>query len=159
MTESSKEEAKAARERHFFTLFAKAMSWPIDLPRIQSRPKTEPDILYDSADGKIAFELTANCSRSLAHKAAKTGVGIGETFLRNSDPSWAVVKKKLKKSYTTEHPIELLVYYDGRLVTPDSSVIETLIAHLDGSSVEIPFRRVWYFGKDKIGTLLWPPST
>jgi hypothetical protein len=164
---SSKNEAKAERERKQFKLFAQAMNWPTDKGLIQSRPpkpdsepdsSSEPDILYQSPTGKVAFELVENCSQSLAHNTAKMLNGNGKNYLRESDPSRAVVKDKLEKKYTSPHPIELLVYTDKMILTPDEVAIDTIHALLD-SFDGVPFRRVWYFGSDCGGKLLWDRST
>jgi hypothetical protein len=150
---------KADRERKIFALFAQKRGWPSDDRLIQSRPEPEPDILYEGPNEKIAFELVENCTQTIAYNTAKLQEGNGKDFQWVSDPSRAVMKSKLAKNYTSDHPIELLIYANGRIVTPDDVVIDTLCALLDGWSDKVPFRRVWYFGENSVGTLLWEQST
>ena len=59
------------------------------------------------------------------------------------------------KTYTTTHPIELLVYSDGRLINPDDVIIPTITPILE--SRDGPFRRAWFMG-EKTTCLLWEAS-
>ena len=72
-----------------------------------------------------------------------------------SDPSAKIVRNKLGKTYTATHPIELLVYSDGRLITPDDVIIPTITPILE--SRDGPCRRAWFMG-EKTTCLLWEAS-
>jgi hypothetical protein len=95
---------KAERERRVFQKFITTSKLSIVPESVESRPPPEPDILcLDAQEGHIAFELVEICDESLARKLSaidKEEFG----FLRSQDSSWAVLRKKLRKSYLTGHP-------------------------------------------------------
>ena len=155
---STKAERKAEGERTVFALFAQAMNWPSDERLIQSRQEPEPDILYDSANGKTAFELVENCSDVVAHNIRQLLDGKGKTVINVSDPTRDVIKKKIGKKYESHYPIELLCYTNGRIVTPNDVAI-CRIRTLLQSSRRVPFRRLWYFGKNNFVELVWERLT
>jgi hypothetical protein len=61
----------------------------------------------------------------------------------------------MTKTYKTNHPIELLVYSDGRLITPDDVIIPTITPIFE--SYNGPYRRAWFMGEDTI-CLIWEAS-
>jgi hypothetical protein len=105
----------------------------------KSRPPPEPDILCLHTDeGYIAFELVEICEEGLARKLSAIGKeGFG--FVRSGDPSWSVLRKELRKSYRTGHPVELLCYV-GRSLFPDSQVRATIQPMIDKYNGQ--FRRI-----------------
>ena len=60
----------------------------------------------------------------------------------------AILKRKLKKTYATDMPIELLCYSDGRLVDTDDMLRPRIEAIANGDTN--PFRRVWFHGEDDV---------
>jgi hypothetical protein len=151
---SSQGDEKAEGERIVFSLFAKAMDWLAVEELTQSRPEPEPDILYDGTFGKIAFELLENCAPDLAENQAFLRKGSGEAMLNTSDPTIDRIRSKFKKSYVTEFPVELLIYTNGRIATPNQMAIERFRSQLNFAHIN-PFRRVWYFGKQNEVFLIW----
>ena len=134
---------KAERERRVFQKFITTSKLSIVPESVESRPPPEPDILcLDAQEGHIAFELVEICDESLARKLSaidKEEFG----FLRSQDSSWAVLRKKLRKSYLTGHPVELLCYVDRSLST-DSQILATIQPMIDMYSGQ--FRRIWLLG-------------
>jgi hypothetical protein len=155
---SSKAELKAESERKLFVLFAHALVWPTGAELIQSRPEPEPDILYESPGGKIAFELVENCSNNLAHNNAHLLDGTGKIILNVSDPTIETIRRKISKRYASNYPIELLCYSSGRLATPNDLVTIRIRNEFE-TARQNPFRRVWYFGKRNEVNMVWQSST
>jgi hypothetical protein len=151
---STKGDKKAEGEREVFSLFAKTMDWLVDDDLIQTRPEPEPDILYDGAYGKIAFELVENCAPDLAENRAFLKNGNGETLINTSDPTINRIRSKLKKSYETEFPVELLIYTNGRVATPNNMAVERIKSEIEFAR-QCPFRRAWYFGKQNEIFMVW----
>jgi hypothetical protein len=155
---SSKASLKSISERHVFSQFAKAVNWPCDGARIESRSPPEPDILYHSPDEKIAFELVENAAQMLAHDTAKLVDRQIEELNWYSDPSKGTIKAKLKKKYVSDYPIELLCYAGTYVITPEvvaTNEIKTLLQSVRHNQ----FRRVWYFGANNDVTLVWERSS
>ena len=69
------------------------------------------------------------------------------------DPSERIVRKKLQKRYeTTASHIELLIYSDGQIITPDDAIIPTIQPLFD--SITHPFTHIWFMG-EKETLCLW----
>jgi hypothetical protein len=109
------EAEKAARERCIFQEFIYKSGLPISPQSIESRWPPEPDIRCCRRDeGQIAFELAEICDSAIARKT-RGRIRNEVEYIRGSDPSWRIVKDKLRKIYKTEHPIELL-YNAGSVI-------------------------------------------
>ena len=136
---------KAERERCAFQKFIRMSKLPIVPESVESRPHPEPDILcLDAKEGYIAFELVEICEEGLARKLS--AIGKEEFgFVRSRDPSWSVLRKKLRKSYRTGHPVELLCYV-GRSLSADSQVRATIQPMIDMYNGQ--FRRIWLLGDE-----------
>jgi hypothetical protein len=148
----SSETTKGLEEIETFRLFVSRSQLPIDPLNITKRNPPEPDILCTHAvEGFIAFELVNLCDPKIA-KTLAAGPKARTDAFSTSDPSSEIVRKKLKKTYVTDHPIELLIYSDDRLITPDDVIIPTITPILE--SRDGPYRRAWFMGE---GTtcLLW----
>jgi hypothetical protein len=145
----SSEQTKGAYEVEVFRRFIEAAKLPIAPSSVEKREPPEPDIrCLHSTDGPIAFELVELCDPNLA-KAIAT---LSTEYIRTSDPSARIVSKKLRLSYDTNLPIELLCYTDGRIITPDDVIIPTITPYL-GSWSHV-FRRAWLLGhKGKVHEL------
>jgi hypothetical protein len=102
----------------------------------------------------VAFELVNLCDPELA-KVVAAGPNARTGAFSTSDPSARIVKNKLGKTYDSQHPIELLIYADGPIITPDDVIIPTIRPILE--SADSTFRRVWFMG-EKCTCLLWPAS-
>lgn len=136
---------KAERERAVFEKFLKARDIPCDGALVENREPPEPDILYIPSVGeKIAFELSEICSEEIA-KTISTNFRSGEcTYIRADDSSKKRLKEKLLKPYKTEHPIELLLYTNGRTASPDSLVISNCTPLIECHPST--FRKIWFWG-------------
>jgi hypothetical protein len=105
-----------------------------------------PDFHCLDANGsEVAFEVTEICSEELAHLIALAKSGQSD-FTYTSDPTEAILRDKLRKSYATQVPIELVCYWGGRTVSTDDMIIPTIEATLADARVN-PFRAVWYVGE------------
>lgn len=145
------EEVKGIQEKLIFSEFVELSGGNYDLHTVKKRPTPEPDILcVHETEGPIAFELAELCDSNLAKGYAnreRTPI-----FQRTSDPTWQIVKKKLKKKYVTEHPLELLFYTNGRIVTPQDLILSTIRAYLPSSHV---YRKIWLL-RNKEVVPVWP---
>lgn len=149
------EATKGLEEVDVFRLFVARSGAPIDPLSVEKRNPPEPDLLCRHAtDGLVAFELANLCDPEIARVIAAGPKARSDAF-STSDPSAEVVRKKLKKTYMTGHPIELLVYSDGRLITPDDVIIPTITPILESRGG--PYRRAWFMG-EKTTCLIWEAS-
>jgi hypothetical protein len=143
MAGSINAEQKAAREREALWEFASRRGEVDKWGEVASRPVPEPDLLcHHTERGRIAFEVVHLVDGDVAQALnGKWPDGVFST----ADPTSAIIRSKLGKQYRTSFPIELLVCWDGRLITPDDVVLDTLRSLLTLHSH--PFRRVWYLGE------------
>jgi hypothetical protein len=139
----TREQRKAEMEISLFREFVTQSALPIDPQSVIKRDPPEPDILcLHEEEGYVAFEMMEICDSQLAKAMSKTGE---DSFLWTSDPTPKALKKKLSKKYTTNYPVELLVYTNGRVVTPDNMIIPT-IKRMSGRS-KGQFKRLWFLGE------------
>lgn len=149
---TSSEATKGLEEVDIFQLFIARSQAAIDPLSIEKRNPPEPDLLCrHSTEGFVAFELANLCDSEIA-KVIAAGPRARNDAFSTSDPSAEIVRKKLKKIYMTSHPIELLVYSDGRLITPDDVIIPTITPILESRNG--PYRRAWFMG-EKATCLIW----
>lgn len=149
------ESVKADAELAVFREFCSACPLKIDVKSAVKREPPEPDIACEiDGEGSVRFELVEICDSTVARALSKPEFLDG-AYIRTSDPSWAVVAKKLAKRYPVDDPVDLLCYVSNRVYTPDSTVIPTLAKLLSGQ--EFQFRRVWLHGKKGVYRL-WPSS-
>jgi hypothetical protein len=148
------EAEKSQREKCVFRAFINKSGLEIDPDSFESRRPPEPDILCrHNRDGKLAFELVEICNEDLARKISTIGKeDFG--FVRSSDPSANAIRKKLKKDYHTEYPVDLLCYTSGRVISPDAVIIEAIRSVIDMNSRQ--FCRIWLLGDQC--HLVWPVS-
>lgn len=138
------EQAKGADEIKVFLRFLQAVDLPITASSIEKRDPPEPDIrCVHATDGAVAFELVEICDPNLAKAIAARS----EAYIRTSDPSARIISKKLRRKYTTNLPIELLCYTNGRVITPDNVIIPTVAPYLQ--SWRHVFRRAWLLGRKR----------
>ena len=128
-----------------FREFAEKANIGVIASSIEKRPLGEPDILCSiEGEGPVAFELAELCAEDVAAAISNIkngGVAVDST----SDPSATVLRRKLRKTYQSHAPIELLLYTNARLVTPDDLILSTLRPMLD--SHRSRFRKVWLLGE------------
>jgi hypothetical protein len=142
------EQIKGEREVRIFREFLATSQLPIDPYSVQKRSPPEPDILCTHAqEGLIAFELVEICDPNLASLKAM-GEEADGVYVRTADPSRQIISRKLRRRYETQHPIELLCYTRGRVVTPPSTIIPTILPYLN--SWRHTFRKVWLFSGGKV---------
>jgi hypothetical protein len=139
------ERDKGDRELRVFADFVKAAGLRIDLASVEKRLPPEPDLrCTHHDDGSIAFELVEICDPNLAQVFASSVEKI-PVYLRTADPSTDIIRKKLRREYRTDLPIELLMYTDGRVITPPDVILPTVKPYL-GSWRNV-FRRAWLFAE------------
>lgn len=137
------EQAKGAEEIKVFLRFLQAADLPIAATSIENRDPPEPDPrCIHAIDGPIAFELVELCDPNLAKAISM----LSQVYIRTSDPSAQIISKKLRRNYTTNLPIELLCYTNGRIITPDNVIIPTVGQYLQ--SWKHTFRRAWFLGRN-----------
>jgi len=137
---------KQQKEQSAFARFVGRLGTQNEWVSISSRPVPEPDLLCIHAkDGAIAFELVSLTDPVIAEVQA-AGVKAFQNSFSTSDPSEWIVRNKLHKSYSTNAShIELLIYTDGQIITPDDAVIPTVLPWFD--AISHPFKRVWFMGE------------
>lgn len=135
--------AHGDRELAVFADFMQRSGLPID--PLSVKKCDGPDIRCTHAvEGPIAFELSEVCAEDLA-KLTANPASFEKRFTWSSDPSEKVLRNKLKKNYVADCPIELLLYTNGRVITPDETIVATLRPVLECRNGV--FRRVWLLGE------------
>lgn len=149
------ESEKAKNEREAFQLFAERLGLRHEWLSIESRKPDEPDLLcVHVKDGPIAFELVRICDPNIA-KVLAAGPKAHQEAFSTTDPSERIVREKLKKTYVTPHPMELLIYSEGMVITPDDVIIPTILPWFD--AIRHSFRKAWFMGEEKVGCV-WAAS-
>ncbi len=113
---------------------------------VSSRPEPEPDLLCIHATrGPVAFELVSLTDPSIAKIQAAGSKAWQEAF-STTDPSTRIVRNKLGKTYTSSaRHIELLIYTDGQIITPDDMIVPTILPWFD--AIAHSFSRIWFMGE------------
>jgi hypothetical protein len=119
---------------------------------IAKREPPEPDILcLHEEEGYIAFELMEICDPNLARQISESSKKGGVPFLWTEDPTLRLfdenIQKKLANKYETSYPVEMLLYTNGSVVTPDDMIIQTIKLKMNGK-FKGQFRRIWFHGRD-----------
>jgi hypothetical protein len=144
---------KGMREVEIFSRFVSSAELPIDLDTIEKCNPPEPDILCAHRDdGPVAFELVEICDPNLAEFFSTVDEG-GAFYMRTGDPTPWIIRKKLRRTYQTEYPMELLCYTDGRVVTPAEVILPNLRLFL--APYRGPFRRAWLLSRGDVYHV-WP---
>jgi hypothetical protein len=140
-------ERQSAIELAVFEEFRKKTALPIVPGSVTKHSgESEPDITCAlEGEGAVAFELTEICEDTLAANLSALLKGRGEIVLSVSDPSSSIARKKLRKNYRTEYPLELLCYTNARVVATDDMIVASLQRQLDAQKG--PYRRVWLLGE------------
>jgi|JI6StandDraft_1071083.scaffolds.fasta_scaffold117874_2 hypothetical protein len=136
---------KAETERRAFLDFVERIGEKDIWHSVESRDPPEPDLLCMHVKrGLIAFELVAITDPLIAQVNAGDALPGMHSF-STSDPSERIIRKKLKRKYKTEYPLELLVYNDLLVITPDDDIVATILPWI--GSISHPFQRVWFMGQ------------
>lgn len=143
---SSNDEKRSREIRIFEDFLVRSRMFPAGAA-VEGRPDGEPDVLCTPhGAASVAFELTELCDSNVAEVIRARDCTRKSAAFWTSDPSTLVVLAKLSKRYVSQHPIHLLVYTDGRIVTPDSVIISTLLNEIDFGS-QTTFQSVWFMGE------------
>lgn len=109
----------------------------------------QPDFVCRTLSGEeIAFELTAVCSEEVAKLIARAVVGKEVSATYTVDPTERIVRQKMHKVYDTQLPVELVCYWDARVVSTEEMILEKI--HRTANSGPNPFRRVWFHGENAV---------
>jgi hypothetical protein len=137
---------KQLSEQAAFALFTERLGRETEWTEVTSRPESEPDLLCTHIhQGPIAFELVSLTDPQIAKVQAAGSKAYTHAFA-TSDPSERIIRSKLHKSYTTSAGhIELLIYTDGQVITPDDTIIPTIEPWFD--AIRHPFKRIWFMGE------------
>lgn len=146
------EHAKGAREVAVFEKFLDVSGLAVERVSVEKRDPPEPDIYCIHATcGRLAVELVELCDPNIAQLVARARKGRVDAIW-TSDPTAVVLKKKLLKRYETRSPIYLVLYSDGRFITPDELAIATLQRILE--TRRGVFDQAWFLGSSG-AHLLW----
>ena len=127
-------------------MFVKRLGVDDQWASCESRPEREPDLLcYHRVDGFVAWELVAVTDPRIA-ELCSLGDRASRNALWTTDPTEKIIRKKLGRKYNTTHPIELLVYSDGLLISTDDMIVPTI--KMLSKSIQSPFRKIWFMGED-----------
>lgn len=146
------EEKKQLNEQRMFARFCQRLGTTSAWLMVSSRQPPEPDLLcVHATDGPIAFELVSLTDHQILERQA-VGADVNRSDLGLHDPSEEIVRKKLKRGYRTHaRHIELLIYTDGHIGTPDEIIIPTIRPLFD--QYTHPFTRIWFMGEHETGCL------
>jgi hypothetical protein len=138
------EARKGELELHIFLEFASRVGLSIVPSTVEKRSPPEPDILCQLASGEfVAFELAEACAPEFAAAMSKS-VRNNVASAEGQDVSAETVRNKLTKRYETTHPVELLLYTNGRTALRDSDIVFDV-----GPALSLglgQFRRIWFMG-------------
>jgi predicted RecB family nuclease len=152
----SSAQLKSAAERNAFIRFSQLLGEEEAWLSVESREPPEPDLLCNHASlGAVAFELVAITDPLIAQVNAGFGTSPYGMY-STSDPTERIIRKKLGKSYVTPHKIELLVYNDLLVITPDEMIAELVTRWLNAQ--KHPFRRAWFMGEHSASCIWIAPA-
>lgn len=143
------EQDKWQVERKVFLEFIEKASLFVERNSIEKQQgKSMPDIFCTMSSGeRVAFELVEICAEDIAATLSRFSEGVAWVS-STDDPTAAIVRRKLHKTYETDRPIELLCYTSARTVSPDDQIIAEARSWV--GSLEGPFRRVWLLGEKDV---------
>lgn len=145
-------QVKASAERRALERFCELLGDEGAWCSVESREPPEPDFLCVHASrGPVAFELVAITDPLIARVNAGFGTSPDGTYV-TADPTERIIRKKLGRTYVTAYEVELLVYNDFLVVTPDDVIVEGVIRWLDAKSHA--FARAWFMGEHR-ASCIW----
>lgn len=142
------ESDRAPIELAIFAEFAKRQGLSILAGSLRKGDATrsEPDILCTLESGEVlAFELTEACAPEFAELETRA-LKAHATFAWGNDVSEKTVRKKLTNTYSTDSPVELLIYTNGRTALTDEMIAAKLEPIFQIGLGQ--FRRVWLMGDE-----------
>ncbi|WP_256080915.1 hypothetical protein [Massilia sp. YIM B04103] len=137
---------KQHEEKEAFLRFVAKLGQREEWTVVENRPEPEPDLLcLHTTDGRRAFELVSLTDESIAIRLAAGAKASIEPF-STADPSERIIRTKLNKRYQTSIlRIDLLIYTESRIITPDDVIIPTIQPLFD--KIPHPFDAVWFMGE------------
>ena len=123
-----RENEKSEYERKVFLHFLTLSGLDIKEDSIinGSPNKEEPDILCAYLDGKaVGFELGRLTNPELAAEVNSWDPENGK-YIRTRDHSGEITRKKLDRRYNVSFPVELLLYRENPIITPEDVIIPTI---------------------------------
>jgi hypothetical protein len=143
---------KATIERGVFSRFVEFLEESEMWGAIESRDPPEPDLLCTHAErGRVAFELVAITDPLIAEVNAGYGRSPTGSY-STSDPTERIIRKKLGRRYVSDDPMELLIYNDLLVITPEDIIVEVTVNWLGSKSHQ--FTRAWFMGEHH-AKLIW----
>ena len=142
------EEDKAEIELGIFAQFWKKAGISVKAESVgKGDPKLgEPDIYCETNLGPRYFELTEACAPEFAAAITQAQKSGEPNAVWGKDVSSDIIRKKLKKTYRVDQPIDLVLYVNGRTALPDDVLVPQLMPWLQNDLG--PFNRIWLFGED-----------
>ncbi len=144
----SREENKAKYEKNIFLTFLKASNLSINENTIRSgkHNQKEPDLLCEFKNGEhVAFEL-GRIRDPILSAAVNSWSPVNGEYIRTKDPTETIVIKKLKKKYEVLSPIELLLYKEAPIITPNDVLIPTIKSLC--TSINHNYNRIWFMSNE-----------
>lgn len=141
----TREDEKATYEMEVFAAFLKKAPVEIDRSSIRNGDPNlgEPDVVCRSSAGmEVGYELGRLIDPNLAQVVNRWEPQNAE-YVRTTDSSSDIARRKIKKSYSVNFPVELLLYKEYPMITPDNVIIPTLEPVF---SVNHTYARVWFMG-------------
>lgn len=141
----TREDQKAAYEREVLERFLDFSGLEVIRDSIVNGNATqnEPDLLCEYINGeRVGFELGRLIDPNLAQAVNRWEPKNGE-YIRTSDPSGAIAQRKIKQTYSVSFPVELLLYKENPIITPDNIILLTIrpVCRMNHQ-----YRRVWFMG-------------
>lgn len=112
-----------------------------------SATQNEPDLLCEYTTGeKVGFELGRLIDPNLAQAVNRWEPKNGE-YIRTNDPSGTIAKQKIKKIYSVSFPVELLLYKEYPIITPDNVILPTIrtVCRMNHK-----YHKVWFMGNSVV---------
>ncbi len=143
----NRERTKKEYEKAIFLHFLSLSNLEIATDSITSgNPnKQEPDILCKYIKGgTVGFELGRLTDPILSAEVNAWEPENGK-YIRTKDHSGKITRKKLTREYQVSFPVELLLYRENPIVTPENVIIPS-IRPICGS-IQHGYKRIWFMGK------------
>lgn len=141
-----REEEKSAYQLEVFDQFLSRAPVKVETSSIRTGNANarEPDVLCVVADGtQVGFELGRITDPTLAALVnqwePKNAEGTWTT-----DPSVTIVRRKLGKRYQVSCPVELILYTEQPLITPDDVLLPTIQPECQSDH---GYSRIWFMGQ------------
>ena len=141
----TREQNKTEHEYQVLERFLDGSGIPINRASIMKGDpgKKEPDFICCYDDGEnVGIELGRITDPNIA-KTINRWKPINGEYVRTSDPSRELAKRKLRKQYNVPFSVELLFYKEYPIITPDNIILPALKSVC---RIKHCFARVWFMG-------------